>query len=664
MKFDKDTLIKHRFWLLLAATVPMILVAVFLLITSVSASIEAKKKEVVDSAQSSSGGEVYGPAHIAQLEEVAAEHKKLETAVHKQAYEIQGDLMTFPKAVENRFNFSNGLFATEIKIVNGWKKDDPESWPANDDHLFHGIVKTRGGAESITVEGKDGKDHVFYRTPILKVEKTAEKKEGEGEPDFADIGDPVAGNLYLAITYYKSKYFYDPLTTDEEFEYARTYRSQLQPILQIVDPVNEQGEGVVQLKGWLYNRNAEMPPPNSPFLRFVANPWKIDATVYKEVWLAQEDLWIQREMYRIIREANDMVALCVGRGGEDKSATYSFRNPNYEFKIKFDGPDKLVVTAKNNQFRRQKLDVWLRIRFNKADNPRISTEKVIVADEPLDPRGLGTDERTVVVNLDPSGIERTGIYSVEQVLTWETAPIKRLDEIAIGGALQNATAHSHRTIAVGSKPYRAEDAKQGAVAQDAGGDPMGGGMPAPVMQPMGGGGFGDQFGAGQANVGVNGVLFDRYIEVTDQSRRVPVGIALIVDQDHVDRVLTAFNNSKLRFLTTQVLINRYPNSVRPQLFGQKVGIEGDEAGGAPPPFMPMMGPMGGGGFPMGGGLPMGGDFAMGGFGMPGAGMAGSSGEELENNVELVIYGIATLYERYPKRKIEVKLKTPEAAAAP
>jgi hypothetical protein len=658
MKFDKDTLIKHRFWLLLAATVPMILVAVFLLITSVSASIEAKKKEV-EAAKASGGGDIIGPAEIEMLKESAAEHKELESKVHKQAYEIQGDLMTFPKAVEDRFNFSNGLFATEIKIVAPWKEvkepkeGEADGWPADSEHLFHGIVKTRGGDESVTVRGKDGKDYVFYRTPILKVEKTAEKKEGEPEPDFALLG--TEGNTHLAITYYKSKYFYDPLTTNEEFEYARSYKTQIHPIVQIVDPVDEQGEGVVQLKGWLYNRN-QLPPPGAPFLRYVPKDWKRDATIYKEVWLAQEDLWIQREMYRIIREANDMVARCTGRGGEDKAATYTFKNPNYEFKIKFDGDDKLVVVAKNNQPRRQKLDVWLRIRFNKSDNPLISTEKVIVADEPLDPPGGKNAERTVVVNLDRSGIERTGIYAVEQVLTWETAPVKRLDEIAIGTGLSGGMAHSHRTISVGSKPYRPEDAKKDANAANAGGNPMdgGGGLPMPVMMPMGGGQDG-QFGNVQANLGVNGVLFDRYIEVTEQSRRVPVGIALIVDQDHVDRVLTAFNNSKLRFLTTQVLINRYPNSVRPMLVGQKAGIEGDGAGGVPPtlPVMPM-----GGAFPMGGGAV--GEFPMGGFGMPGAGMTGSSGEELENNVEMVIYGIATLYERYPKRTIEVAPKAPAA----
>ena len=44
-----------------------------------------------------------------------------------------------------------------------------------------------------------------------------------------------------------------------------------------------------------------------------------------------------------------------------------------------------------------------------------------------------------------------------------------------------------------------------------------------------GGGF-NAFGAGAAGaeVGLNGVLKERYLEVSEQSRRVPVGLALIV----------------------------------------------------------------------------------------------------------------------------------------
>ena len=44
---------------------------------------------------------------------------------------------------------------------------------------------------------------------------------------------------------------------------------------------------------------------------------------------------------------------------------------------------------------------------------------------------------------------------------------------------------------------------------------------------------------------------------------IPVAVVLIVDQDHVDRVLNSFNNSKLRFLETQVLLNYYSGSLQP-----------------------------------------------------------------------------------------------------
>src|SRR5207249_422527 len=61
------------------------------------------------------------------------------------------------------------------------------------------------------------------------------------------------------------------------------------------------------------------------------------------------------------------------------------------------------------------------------------------------------------------------------------------------------------------------------------------------------------------------LIRNRYLEKSPQSRHVPVAVTLIVDQDHVDRVLTSFTNSKLRFLTSQVLLNRYPLTVAPDL---------------------------------------------------------------------------------------------------
>ena len=112
------------------------------------------------------------------------------------------------------------------------------------------------------------------------------------------------------------------------------------------------------------------------------------------------------------------------------------------------------------------------------------------------------------------------------------------------------------------------------------------------------------------------LIRNRYVEVTPMvSRRVPVAVALIVDQDHIDYVQQAFNNSKLRFLTTQESFNRFPGSLRPQLPIEPM------AGGADTPNSRNYRPE------------------------PVQPTAGA--DDLEINIEMLIYGIVTLYERYP-----------------
>jgi hypothetical protein len=119
-----------------------------------------------------------------------------------------------------------------------------------------------------------------------------------------------------------------------------------------------------------------------------------------------------------------------------------------------------------------------------------------------------------------------------------------------------------------------------------------------------------------------------------------VAVALIVDQDHVDRVLTHFNNSKLRFLELQVLLNHYTGSLTPPATTEQKE-KGPE--GYPPGIRPK-----GFGFP--GGLGGREGLIPGGPGRPAAGNQPSGdGQNLETNMELVIYGVMTLYQRYPPR---------------
>lgn len=694
MKFDKDMLVKQRFWVLLGVTVPLVLVAVFVLITSVSADIENKRKKAAEKFNTLTKiNKPSGPKVIEFITAEAETFKKSETEVHANAFNAQAPLFYWAKAVEDRFNFHYGWFTTEVKIITAPANKD--SWPADDSELYHGQV-TAIDPDSLVVKGKEGKEARFQRTAKIKVSKQ-DKKDNEKEQ-----WQTISRGDFVAVSYYRSKYFFDLLTDHELTEFAKSYKSQIHPILRMIDPVDDKGAGTVQLKGWPYKKN-DFPPAQAKFFTYVSEPWNDANDFSEEAWLAQEDLWIQRELFRIIRAANDSVAICAYRpqpqekqpvtdkNFEDKSRPLVFANPNYELKFEWLDANRLALTVKNQLPRRQKLDVHFRVKFNKSDNPDLSTELLLVDGEPLDPFGMAKDSHRKEFTLEKNQIKRVGIFGVEQALTWETAAVKRIDATSIGSPAADI-AHGHKTFPQGSKPYRKEEKKEDQKSDN----PMGGlgtgGAPPSALGsgggPRGSGGFGGQ-GAADAARGPNGVLKDRYLEVSEQSRRVPVGLALIIDQDHIGRVLNAFNNSKLRFLTTQVLLNRYSASVRPPVAGGPGDLGsgvGADIGGQVPSLPPsalggggprggsMNGPPGGGsssGPPMGTGIggkqsPMPGgvgptqpQYGVGPMGAtnPGAyasAAAAGASEEMENNVELVIYGIVTLYERYPKRKADVK----------
>ena len=272
--------------------------------------------------------------------------------------------------------------------------------------------------------------------------------------------------------------------------------------------------------------------------------------------MAQEDLWIQRDIYKSIRDANDQVSKMVGEKAEGKDKTATFKNPYFEISLKLLSQDKLQVTLKNLRDNRQKLDIAFRIRMTKdAKLPRDKWETINVQGEPLDPVGTkgktATDTMTKEMSLPP-GEPRTGIYEVEQVLTWETAAVRRIDHIAIGSSWVDDMSLNHRQFPDGVRPLNPvivakEDADKRDPRQD-------------MMQ--------------KANaVSINGLVKDRYIEVNEQARRLPVGVALIVDQMHLGRILKSFENSKFRFVINQTTLNRYPGTLRPTIMAAK-----DDAG--------------------------------------------------------------------------------------
>ncbi|MCI0637765.1 MAG: hypothetical protein L0Y72_22105 [Gemmataceae bacterium] len=672
MKVDKEVLLKHKFWVALGVTVPLALVALFVLLTAVSADIDSRRKQLKD--QHDQFKSITDPATPAIIEEerVKADDEKVkETVVHRKAYAAQAGLFRWPEAIENEFDFQNGYFAYDIKAV---RKKDPDPAgvdpPKNEDRLVHGvIVDVR--KDFILVKGYDNKDYKFRRIPRPKISISGD--ETKDNQDFRELMPKDK----VTVLYDDGKYFNDALTDSEQGVYVSpgVYHNQIKSILEQVEPMNGKGEGVVQLRGWFYELDREgkviLPMSRMPFLNFLpGNGWEhIDLDISQEAWIAQEDLWIQKEIYRLVRLANDYVSRFEskhgGKGPEDKSTFHTFSNPYLELKLQWPGGNVLNVKLKNLQNRRQKLDLNLRVHFHKD---KLNPEIVPIGGEPLNPAGIEGSEITKQIKLSDNAL-RTGIYSVEQVLTWETAAVKRIDQICIG--TMGDISHSHRTFPLGVQTLVKED-----IPADAGNDPKAqAGLPpggAPLMPKLGvvggpGGGLpGMGVGMGQGNaLTKHGFVKDRYLEVTPQARRLPVAVSLIVEQEHVDRVQTAFNNSVLRFLTTQVLVNRYPSSMRPHLVGQgssgylDPGGIGEGGLRMPAGLMPPQMPGAFGGFPGGdvaGGVQPGGFPASGQFNP--FGITTTAADDMETNVEVVLYGIVTLYERFPPSNRPKETKAP------
>ncbi|MFL5331449.1 MAG: hypothetical protein ACJ8C4_21375 [Gemmataceae bacterium] len=137
-----------------------------------------------------------------------------------------------------------------------------------------------------------------------------------------------------------------------------------------------------------------------------------------------------------------------------------------------------------------------------------------------------------------TGEAKPNIFSVEQKLDPRYVPVKRVDRIALGY-------NSHRTA---DKPLllcpMSEDAKKNLPA-------------APEAAPAGGAPAPNAAASTSADLTPNKINRARYIKVSREVRRMPIGLVLIVDQAHVQDVLRAFANSRLRFQTTQFHCMRY-----------------------------------------------------------------------------------------------------------
>ena len=384
----------------------------------------------------------------------------------------------------------------------------------------------------------------------------------------------------------------------------------------MVQPVNEKGEGVVQFRGSWKEVLNYVP-------RWVGNGKQVTPSS-EEIWLAQEDLWIQRELLQVIRDTNDGLAVYEKvknppKPAKDEIDRQVFENQRWRLELGV-AKDEIRWRVTNRSPRQQTLALTFRLTFK----PK-RTQDLWVDGEPLAPN---QSSKEFAVKF-PGFIGLKGIDSVEQVLDWRTAPVKRIDQLRLAY-------HASSTTGKPLVPFPKFAPKDDDPAKPPEGAAGPGGMKGGMPMPMGGPAMfpGAERPGGARGGNELGLERNRYIETSDQVRRMPVALVLIVDQSHVQDVLTTFAKSRLRFQTTQVEWKRYRGSIQPVV--EEGGREGEVGPGRPkrPPMMP----------------------GVIGFKPPPMVKPGvnpqepaDNDEDSSNLVELALYGITSLYAKYPPK---------------
>ncbi|VTT97191.1 unnamed protein product [Gemmataceae bacterium] len=449
----------------------------------------------------------------------------------------------------------------------------------------------------------------------------------------------------------------------------------------------------------LPNRKASLPNPGmadliaptqfkagwQSVLRHV-NAWDERQLTSEQIWLMMEDVWVQRSMLDAIRQVNAQMA--------------EFQRVKY---VKNDQViDDPVSKQPNDPLRRKfRSRIWeLELEVANKDNKRVLGGRLINHTDRLQLMGLNN---TMVVKVwlqpgkdvvpfefkiggeflpgrgatkadgSPANVMTivptdehiiTGdvveIVKVEQVFDTRTVPVRRIENLALG--LTDSRFADKQMKIPNFKAYVEEEQRAAAAAPPPG--PGGPGAPkGPTFPPPGGfpgapgaTGPGLRSGGGTVDQVVNGNK-KRYIEVTGEVRRMPVGIAVVVDQAYMQDVLLAYANSPLKFQITQVTWTRFRDSLNNGInnpsnpLDPSGGVILSGQGNLSGEFQSDPDRRPGGPRPLPGPAPLpgpGGTGPGGPFGFPGSGgLSTVSESQLTSGlIELDVYGVVSLYEKY------------------
>jgi hypothetical protein len=257
------------------------------------------------------------------------------------------------------------------------------------------------------------------------------------------------------------------------------------------------------------------------------------------------------------------------------------------------------------------------------EKPKSWTLKVKTQDLPWNAVGEFSESKELKKD---EAIDPRQPFEIEQVFDWRSAPVRRIDDIL-------TCYHAHRDAKVQLKAHKILAKPPEDKPGDAGAPGAAAPVPPPGPQP-GPGGVGDMGAAGPMlpqPTEANGLERNRYLNVTDTCRDMPFAVVVVLEQQHLHDFLVQLANSNLRIQITQVHFTRVRN-VGPTMGDETAPMDPMNIRPGRPP-----------------GPPRGERGERGERGSEGAPQV-ADGAADPNLIEVSIYGIAALYEKFSPPK--------------
>ena len=510
-KFDKDLIIKHRFWILIGLCGILALVPHFLLATSVSDAFENKRVEY-DNAKKSVEG-ITSPKNekwvaAAETKDSFVADKKKE--MHQQAWRSQAGMMTYPESLAPIM--APKYFGDAIE--------------------YHDLDKY---ARDYSTQLKDA---VVEVQPLLPQEGFE-----NGVVQFA--GNNINGVLKLDVAFER------PPPSKEDFWLAQEDLWMKRELLRIVRDANEsvarfhaadeeQPPAEVKKPAPAAEANAagtadakpagaaEAKPAN-PADAKPANSAEAKPANPADAKPADGTPPATTPAEGTALAAPKPAAKPVVKKPIDLNHRV-FHNQHWELDLtlKPDQANKKFTiggTIKNRGHRRRPLnDVTFKVLLQPGSNS--SGIGLLISREPL---AVGETWTIPTQEFDTSLVAYEGLYGVEEILTWKTAPVKRIDALELD---YESSRMASRTL----KPPRWYVPPPEAAPTEAG-------AAAGKTMAMGGGPGGPGPGGSSAPVvSKSGLNLNRYLDANEQVRHMPVGMVVVADDEHLAELLSAFTN--------------------------------------------------------------------------------------------------------------------------